>query len=419
MNTIESTHQAVADIQQMPEIHKKLDAVSNSIQKTDQDTRQKTEHIQYIDVLRVISMLSVVFLHTAAGVLRTNLASANWHFSNILTSIMSTSVPIFFMISGAMLLSNSKTSSLKITFNKRLPKALVPFVVWSVIAVIYFFLCTYIFKGSFDYAETTDRIKKLLSTPATIHLWFMYALIPLYLLSPLLKKLVDVLSKDLAIYMIGLWVVFSSLLPTFQSLVPARYSTLFTLNVNYNLNFFSGYLGYFIIGYYLLKLQKKISKRVLAIVIAVDMTIICTGTWYKTIASGQYNETFKSYSRIFTLVLSIAVFLLVKELLREKQLGKRMFSIVSYLSAISFGVYLVHNLIIDFMGRVGVFDASSMPKLVLMFLIALITSILCITVLTSIKPFSYIFTGVSYSSACKTCNIKFLFRKRTNGIKSI
>ena len=45
----------------------------------------KKERIEYIDVLRVISMLSVVFMHTAAGSLRGNIGSLTWHVSNVLT----------------------------------------------------------------------------------------------------------------------------------------------------------------------------------------------------------------------------------------------------------------------------------------------------------------------------------------------
>ena len=87
----------------------------------------ESNYVQYIDVLRVLSMFSVMFLHTAAGSLRVNLNSNLWHFSNILTSIMSTSVPIFFMVSGAMLLRQGKTVSISYTYKKRLPKAFVPF----------------------------------------------------------------------------------------------------------------------------------------------------------------------------------------------------------------------------------------------------------------------------------------------------
>ena len=62
----------------------------------------------YIDFLRIFSMLSVIFLHVVADLLRVKYGSLEWHFSNLITSVISVAVPVFFMISGAMLLNNDK-----------------------------------------------------------------------------------------------------------------------------------------------------------------------------------------------------------------------------------------------------------------------------------------------------------------------
>ncbi|MGR5959309.1 acyltransferase [Bacillus cereus] len=192
----------------------------------------KKNYVEYVDVLRVFSMFAVVFLHTAAGSLRGNIGSGTWHITNALTTVFSTSVPIFFMISGAMLMRSSKTESLKITYTERLPKLIVPFIIWSTIAVLYF---------TPRPIQITNVIKSILYMPnqaATVHLWFMYAIIPLYILSPLLKKMVDALSKELIKYMLILWFIVSSLLPTIAVLVPNELKPIFTLYPNFDMNFF-------------------------------------------------------------------------------------------------------------------------------------------------------------------------------------
>ena len=48
------------------------------------------------DLLRVASMVGVVYLHTAAGALR-QLGTPLWHFSNLLSSLATAAVPLFFM----------------------------------------------------------------------------------------------------------------------------------------------------------------------------------------------------------------------------------------------------------------------------------------------------------------------------------
>ena len=47
------------------------------------------------DLLRVASMVGVVYLHTAAGALR-QLGTPLWHFSNLLSSLATAAVPLFF-----------------------------------------------------------------------------------------------------------------------------------------------------------------------------------------------------------------------------------------------------------------------------------------------------------------------------------
>ncbi len=378
-------------------------------------TKAESNYIQYIDVLRVLSMVSVVFLHTTAGSLRVNLGSNLWHFSNILTSIMSTSVPIFFMLSGAMLLSNNKTESIPYTYKKRLPKAFTPFLAWSIVAVVYYGIIGMQQEGNF--VDAKSRLFKIMSTPTTVHLWFMYALIPLYLISPILKKLVDNMSDTLFRYCLILWFTFSSVFPTLAAVAPSPVRQFFVLSKEYSLNFINGYIGYFLLGYYLLNYKKNISVKLLAGIIFLDTVIISAGTWYKTMAMNEYSEIFKVYSRLFVLILSIAIFLLVKELVLKNPIKNVWLSIVKFLSALSFGVYLMHNLLIDALARItAIIPAYSIRCTILVYLVVLLISFLSIVIFSSIKFTSFVFTGVSYKSACKSCNLQFIIStlKREN-----
>jgi len=370
--------------------------------------KNSNQRILYIDVLRVISMLSVVFMHTAAGSLRGNIGSLTWHVSNILTAIMCTSVPVFFMISGAMVLDSEKTASIHYMYKKRFPKVFIPFFVWSMVAIVYHFFMKYAFYGVMDKTIITGKLKNILSQATTVHLWFMYALIPLYILSPILKKLVDSMTKNIVIYMFALWLLFSSVIPTVATFVPDRYRPLVTLNQEYNLNFIGGYLGYFILGYYLFKMTKRISKKFLALIIVLDVILISVGTWYMTMKLGPYPEHFLSYPKVFMLILSVSVFLLVKELLMDKTIPNIIINIISFFASISFGIYLVHNLFVDYISNfIPLWPADSLYDLLLCYVIVLLASIVCIVLLASCKLTCFIFAGLPYKTACRTCNIQF------------
>lgn len=63
------------------------------------------------DLLRVGSMVGVVYLHCAAAALR-SASGAVWHFANLASSLATAAVPLFFMLSGALLLSQEGTADL-------------------------------------------------------------------------------------------------------------------------------------------------------------------------------------------------------------------------------------------------------------------------------------------------------------------
>ncbi len=351
--------------------------------------------IQYLDVLRVLSMLSVVFLHTAASTLRTNYGSLVWHFANLLTSVMSASVPMFFMISGALLLQSRQTLSLKYTLGKRLPRVLVPFLVWSLLAIAYFLLAHRGPNGVLDWATATEKLKNLPAQPTAVHLWFMYALIPLYILSPLIKRLTDSLGRDLVIYLLAIWVVFSSLLPTIATFLPGSFRPLVVLDPRYNLSVMAGYAGYFVVGYYLMRLPMQIRKRTLLPVIVVDTICIAAGTWWKTTSLGLYAEGFKTYTGLFVLVLSCALFLLFKEVVSERRLRGALGSTVRFLAPLAFGLYLIHNLVVDYLaGLLPWFPARSTPVLLGSYLVVLSASVALIALASQIGPLRYALTGL-------------------------
>ena len=96
-------------------------------------------HFYYIDTLRVISAVGVIFMHTAAAGLRAGVldtapyVTRGWHLMNLLTCFAFTAVPLFFMISGYLLFSDEKTKNVSRLFRRRLPRLVVPLAVWTLL----------------------------------------------------------------------------------------------------------------------------------------------------------------------------------------------------------------------------------------------------------------------------------------------
>ncbi len=361
------------------------------------DERARSSRVQYLDVVRVLSMLAVVLLHVIAGTLRSRYGSSQWHFSNALTSLATASVPLFFMLSGALLLSSPRTASVGYALKHRVPRVLVPFLIWSLLAIAYYLIVSWRLGGSPDWTAAIDKLKQMPARPTAIHLWFMYALIPLYILSPFIKKLVDGLDRSLVIYLLSLWLFFSAVLPTVALFLPESFSSIVTLDRRYDLSIMAGYAGYFVAGYYLARLERPVSKAWLGVVVLVDVVCIAIGTWWKTAAVGEYREVFKSYSGVFVVVLSCALFLLLKELLRERRLGRAAAATVGFLAPLAFGVYLVHNLLVDLLSRLLPWWPAPSVQIVVVSCIAVTAaSIVFVYVVSRIKPLCYLLTGQVY-----------------------
>ena len=355
----------------------------------------------YIDFIRIFSMFAVIFLHAAADLLRVDYLKPVWHFSNVLTALFSSSVPLFFMISGAMLISNDKSSSVSHLFKVRIKKVLFPFLFWSVFAIIYYFVTDIQYFSNWNIKGLIHRLKYFMGQPVTIHLWFMYALIPIYLLLPFIKILIDNLNRKKTIYLFTLWAVFSVILPTLASVVTSEYKMIFALNSKYDLSLFGGYLGFFILGYYLHIKDIKIKKRWVFAYIILNITTVSILTYIGTKITGGYFENFKTYSCFFTATLAISIFILIKQLCEEINYLK-FEKIISRISETSFAVYLMHNLIIHFMNlNYFIVPNGSILRLISRCIVIYIICFVITAILNRIKPLSFISTGIKYKGLKK------------------
>ena len=149
------------------------------------------DRIHYFDYLRLFAMLGVILMHDASDLLRSEL-TPGWFGADLLTSLAFTAVPLFFMMSGALLLSRDETTDLDRLWKKRLPKLLVPLLFWSVISVLWLW-----HTGAKTLEEIPDAIASALKDPVSVHLWYLYTLAGFYLLSPLLRRMVQALDRRL------------------------------------------------------------------------------------------------------------------------------------------------------------------------------------------------------------------------------
>ena len=142
----------------------------------------------WLDNSRIIAIFAVVMLHVAAGVVTgTDIGTTNWWFGNIYDSGVRWSVPVFVMISGALLLDPNKKEDLLTFYKKRLSKIFIPILIWTFLFLIWAFL-----KGQISGNEISiiHLLKRILSGKPHYHMWFLYMILCLYLFTPFFRKVI-------------------------------------------------------------------------------------------------------------------------------------------------------------------------------------------------------------------------------------
>ncbi len=360
------------------------------------------------DVLRAVSMCAVVYLHTASAAFYDLSNRPLWEFANWVNVFAVLAVPLFFMMSGALLLAPGAKSDPIFVLKHRVGKVLVPLLAWSGAVLLYQGLVRE------DWAGAKGMLKSILGNPVNVAYWFLYALIPIYLLIPVLKPMADALDQKRWRYVLLLWLGLTLGLATVRSFLPEGRQVLLTEHPTMNLNAVGGYLGYFLLGAYLDRLEKLPSRKVLiwGTVLAALLAGVCVHV--DSFARGTWSGRFTDYLTVFTALRAAGVFLLFKSLLGRKETRSR---IISALSGCSFCVYLAHPLVLMeaqelWFNATGLYNPASIPQQLALYLGVLAACVLGALVLASIPGLCRIFTGQSFQSACRNSNLFALIRRR-------
>lgn len=351
----------------------------------------KNHRIFYLDFIRVIAIFLVVFIHVSAIDTTLNVGSGQWQITKILNYFAHISVPVFFMISGSLLLNSKKTTSLSYTWKKRIPHVAIPFIMWSVISPI----VVGIYAHSLSLTNVISSVKTILYQPTSPTLWFMYPLVGIYILSPVIRTFVEHASNEMLIYVTGIWLVTCSLLPSLAVMLPKDYTKILTLSPVANFFLVGGFTGYFILGYLLTKLNVEKTNNLILLII---FLIAGFGGNFISEAVPRIFDSNNGYyvTSIYIPIMSVAAFILLQKW-GSKIKSNTTIKTFEFLSPLVFGVYLIHNLLILFiepwfMNHVAI---HGLAATFLRYVVVLVLSIIIIWILNWIPGINYLLTGNS------------------------
>lgn len=360
-------------------------------------------HVEYFDWLRIIAALSVIFMHTAAGPLRAGI-NTGWHLLNVCTSLAFTAVPLFFMMSGYLLMTSRKTADISVLLRHRLPRLVVPLAGWTVVAVLWqLFLAHTLTPGAIRV-----QLVAALNGPVMVHFWYLYTLIALYVLSPILYGGIQALGKSGRVYLFVLAAAVSAH-TVLLTVLPDGAAQYVDLDIFGKLKIFGGHMATFVLGYLLGSYEKKIPNWLLVLGAAGTLAVISVGTWLLTVRTGEFNQNFQNQSSGFEIVLAACIFLLCKQTCNRPPRAWVRAALGSVVS-LSMAIYLMHNIFLSMLYSVGVSPRSFGGTVGVTLLVFAACFAVTKTVAT-VKPLCYLATGKTYAEACRSCNWVYTFRR--------
>ena len=244
--------------------------------------------------------------------------------SLLCNGICRVSVPIFFMISGALILEQPTDYSKN---KKRTISMAIKTVVWTLVYIVW------------DYFYLGDRysLSLFFTSPVRMHFWFMYVMVGIYATVPLWQKLVSGDSKKLLHYFSITFIFVLAITFVLEKM---------KISITYEIPLLgsSFYAGYFIMGYVIRHYidEIKIKKWVCFTVLLLCVTATNLLTLHFSIKFNEHCEAFSNFRGAFIGIAAMTVFYLV---MKMKNTPPSIW--LTFISKHSFNIYMMHVFFLD------------------------------------------------------------------------
>lgn len=331
--------------------------------------------IKWIEVIRVIATIFVVVNHVVITAIHYfEKTASQWDFFvyNGINHFARFAVPCFLMITGYLLLNPER----KIDYKKVLTKyvwrmVVILFTVGSVFAMMELYFDT----RSCNMLTFLNAFWKVIIGKTWGHMWYLYSLIGLYLVCPVIKPAFNNLdTKTIDIFLL-LGFVFCCIIPTLNRM------TGFEFGIKYPMT--SEFVYYFLLGGRLFRTKEGVLTSWWWLSIAFVFGIFQFGVSFLEYYIGYTPaEWLKDYASPFMAIYSFAVFIWVMKSKHFLLLDCRFRGWLKLLSINSFGIYVFHMLWINVIYKVMKYNPISeglwtIPLLIIIVtILSLITSII-------------------------------------------
>ena len=358
----------------------------------------------WVDALRIVACAMVVLSHCCDHF--TAAFDSNYPFfltGAAIGSLVRPCVPLFVMMSGVLLLPINGDISLSRFYKKRVSRVLIALIFWSLLLPV---ACYFYFNSvgvnsvnpAVDLTAYTRSglVNRLWSwifnfNYDTTPLWYLYMLLGLYLAMPIVNAWLATASrKDLRTVLV-VWVA-TLFIPIIKIVAPicgyvGNYGNLdiwggCDWNVYGTFYYMSGFMGYILLAYYMVKYPLSWSNRKLAVIGSLMFAAGFALTFGGYVMLQKYFPGNYSYLEIAWWFTGINVFIMtwpIFEWFRRSSIRPR--KVLANLAGLTFGIYLCHFFFV--MVGYDLFNIASLPAVVRIAL-NLIFTFGCAAILTAL-----------------------------------
>lgn len=331
--------------------------------------------IHSLDILKILSAYGVIQIHVCAWILsRSKPFDVSWTSALLLDGLVRWCVPVFVMVTGALLLNTDSAApsleALKKTFIKRLTRLVIIYFSWSIV-----------YSAVDVLSHGWNGISAFVSSVilGKYHMWYLVMLSGLYLVSPALEYLLSnrAIAKFTAIVCIGISNI-QTLLPIFPFSKPLQ-------DAFANLSLEMGYTGYYLFGALIIHRNaiKKTNKN--TFFIAVCSCIVTAGLVLLTSYSSKaLDETCLDYFFPLTTVSSISLFSVLSRTridARHAKLSTRkkvLLKAITHCAESGMGIYVSHVLVLNLLLPQLLRAGFNVPTLVFIPVTTILIYLLCL-----------------------------------------
>lgn len=323
----------------------------------------------HYDLLRILAAFSVVMLHASAQFwYYLAVTDFRWLTANSYDALFRFGVPVFVMTSGALFLPGPPKTDMKRLYVHNILRLLLLFIIWS---------CLYGLLDCWHYGfqnlTAHDIFQEMLY--GRFHLWYLPMQLGIYMILPILRLWVQNADRKNVQYFLLLFLIFQIGSETVSALFPQS-------NIAYAASLIKpymvcGYLGYFILGYYIAHygIDQKYHRFIYA---AGCFSLVCNVLFANglSLLNGEPHGAICDSYGIFTFAVSTALFLFFTAKVSRHSFSSLTKKIIHELSLDTLGVYILHIGLIECLEPLGI-HSMTLPNTIGIPLLAIFCFFTC------------------------------------------